>query len=177
LRAAARCIVASGAAAVTMHEVAEEAGVSKGLIHYHFHDKETLLARVVEWIASNLVARELTALAESSPRAAIDDLWNWVSSEIERGHIRVLLELAEWRSTLVQNAVRHAAAARREATTTSVDHLFTLLGLRPRIPPPLLADVVTAFVDGLIISATLHPDQNVRAAFDVFWLSMLGLSE
>jgi hypothetical protein len=78
---------------------------------------------------------------------------------------------------LVQNAVRHAAAARREATTTSVDHLFTLLGLRPRIPPPLLADVVTAFVDGLIISATLHPDQNVRAAFDVFWLSMLGLSE
>jgi len=39
LRAAIRCIVTSGAAALTMHEVSEEAGVSKGLIHYHFHDK------------------------------------------------------------------------------------------------------------------------------------------
>jgi AcrR family transcriptional regulator len=47
LRAAIRRIVASGAAALTMHEVSEEAGVSKGLIHYHFHDKETLLARMV----------------------------------------------------------------------------------------------------------------------------------
>ena len=177
LRAAARCIVASGAASLTMHEVAEEAGVSKGLIHYHFHDKETLLARVVEWMSSNLVARELTALAASSPRAAIDDLWSWLSGEIERGHVRVLLELAEWRGTLVRNAVRQAAAARRDASSTSVEHLFALLGLRPRIPPPLLAEVVTAFSDGLVISAALQPEQNIRAAFDVFWLSMLSLTE
>src|SRR5919199_673237 len=75
LRAAARAIVERGAAAVSMHDVAEEAGVSKGLIHYHFHDKETLLARLVEWMTRNLVAREEGAIAESQPRHAIDDLW------------------------------------------------------------------------------------------------------
>src|SRR6476661_7614582 len=96
LRAAIRCIVTSGAAALTMHEVAEEAGVSKGLIHYHFHDKETLLARVVEWMTRNLVARERAALAESTPRHAIDDLWAWLSAELERGHVRVLMELTQW---------------------------------------------------------------------------------
>ena len=108
LRAAIRRIVTSGAAALTMHEVSEEAGVSKGLIHYHFHDKETLLARMVEWMTRSLVARERAALAESIPRHAIDDLWKWLESELERGQIRVLLELAEWRgrSCRARSAIR-----------------------------------------------------------------------
>ena len=90
LRATARVIVERGATALTMSDVAEDAGVSKGLIHYHFHDKETLLARLAEWMTRNLVARERAALAESTPRHAIDDLWGWLEGELERGHIRPL---------------------------------------------------------------------------------------
>src|ERR671936_2303601 len=115
LRATARSIVVRGAVALTMSDVAEEAGVSKGLIHYHFHDKETLLARLVEWITRNLVERERAALAASNPRHAIDDLWAWLSGELERGHVRVLLELAQWRGPLVRGAVRASAKARRAA--------------------------------------------------------------
>ena len=177
LRAAVRRIVASSAAALTMHEVAEEAQVSKGLIHYHFHDKETLLARMVEWMTRNLVERERAALAQSTPRHAIDDLWAWLSGELERGHVRVLLELAQWRGPLVRNAVRASAKARRAAAEVSVDQLFSLLALRPRIPPALLADVVLAFVDGLAVATGIDPELNARAAFDVFWLSLLGLAE
>src|ERR687885_690661 len=58
LRATGRTIVDRGAVALTMHDVAEEAGVSKGLIHYHFHDKETLLARLAEWMTRNRAARD-----------------------------------------------------------------------------------------------------------------------
>ncbi len=177
LRAAIRRIVTSGAAALTMHEVSEEAGVSKGLIHYHFHDKETLLARMVEWMTRSLVGRERAALAESIPRHAIDDLWKWLESELERGQIRVLLELAEWRGPLVQSAIRDSAIARRDASTASIEHLFSLLGLRPRIPAPLLADVVVAFIDGLAIAIGINREKNARAAFDVFWLSLLSLTE
>lgn len=177
LRAAVRCVVASGAAALTMHEVAEEAGVSKGLIHYHFHDKETLLARVVEWMTRNLVARERAALAESTPRHAIDDLWGWLSGELERGHVRVLLELAQWRGPLVQRAVHASNLERREAAAASIDHLYSLLALRPRIPPGLLADVVVPFIDGLAAAVAIDPAFNARAAFDVFWLSLLSLTE
>jgi AcrR family transcriptional regulator len=169
--------VTSGAAALTMHEVSEEAGVSKGLIHYHFHDKETLLARMVEWMTRHLVARERAALAESIPRHAIDDLWKWLEAELERGQIRVLLELAEWRGPLVQSAIRESANARRDASAASIDQLFSLLGLRPRIPAPLLADVVVAFIDGLAIAIGIDREKNARAAFDVFWLSLLSLTE
>lgn len=177
LRAAVRCIVASGAAALTMHDVAEEAEVSKGLIHYHFHDKDTLLARVVEWMTQHLVARERAALEASTPRHAIDDLWTWLSAELERGHVRVLLELAQWRNPLVRRAIHEANLARRAATAASIERLFSLLALRPRIPAPLLADVVVPFVDGLAMTMGIDPEFNPRAAFDVFWLSVLTLSD
>jgi hypothetical protein len=125
----------------------------------------------------NLVERERAALAQSTPRHAIDDLWAWLSGELERGHVRVLLELAQWRGPLVRNAVRASAKARRAAAEMSVDQLFSLLALRPRIPPALLADVVLAFVDGLAVATGIDPELNSRAAFDVFWLSLLGLAE
>ena len=43
LDAAIASLVSAGAGALAMHEVAERAGVSKGLIHYHFRDKDALL--------------------------------------------------------------------------------------------------------------------------------------
>lgn len=177
LRAAVRCIVASGAAALTMHDVAEEAEVSKGLIHYHFHDKDTLLARVVEWMTQHLVARERAALEALTPRHAIDDLWTWLSAELERGHVRVLLELAQWHNPLVRRAIHGASLARREATASSIERLFSLLALRPRIPAPLLADVVVPFVDGLAMTMGIDPEFNPRPAFNVFWLSLLTLTD
>ncbi|HET7622936.1 MAG TPA: helix-turn-helix domain-containing protein [Gemmatimonadaceae bacterium] len=177
LRAAVRCIVASGASALTMHDVAEEAGVSKGLIHYHFHDKETLLARVVEWMTRNLVARERAALAESTPRHAIDDLWAWLSAELERGHVRVLMELTQWRGALVNRAIHVSNLERRDASAASIEQLFSLLTLRPRVPAGLLADVVVPFIDGLAVATGIDSEFNARASFDVFWLSLLNLTE
>lgn len=161
---------------MTMHEVAEEAGVSKGLIHYHFHDKETLLARVLEWLTRAVTARERGALTNSAPRSAVDDLWAWLSGELDRGHIRVLLELTEWREPLVQRAARESARDRRGTAAESTELLFSLLGLKARIPISLLADVVVAFVDGVAIGSA-DPDFNSRAAFDVFWLAVLSLAE
>lgn len=160
-----------------MHDVADEAGVSKGLIHYHFHDKDTLLARTVEWMVHQLVTHERAVMADSVPRRAIDDLWEWLAAELERGYVRVLMELSEWRSPIVREAVRSAAAARRDAAAASVEQLFSLLGLRPRLPAPLLADVVVAFIDGLAMSTGLDDERNARAAFDVFWLALLSLAE
>lgn len=160
-----------------MSDVAEEAAVSKGLIHYHFHDKETLLARVVEWMTRGIVERERQALASSTARTAIDDLWAWLAGELERGHLRVLVELTDWREELVRREVRAAVAVRRDATIASTTRLFALLGLTPRVPVELIADSVLAFRDGLAIAAARDGDSNPRAAFDVFWLAMLSLAD
>ena len=177
LQATAHTIAERGAGALTMSDVAEEAGVSKGLIHYHFHDKETLLARVVEWMTRQLVDRERAALTHSTGRTAIDDVWTWLASELERGHMRVLIELSEWREDLVQREIEMAMRLRREATAETTARLFDLLSLTPRVPMDLLSETVVAFRDGLVISAARDSESNPRAAFDVFWLALLCLAD
>lgn len=177
LKAAATRLAVSGASAMTMQEVAEEAGVSKGLIHYHFHDKDTLLVRLVMWIAEGLVRRERAALATSTPHGAIDDLWRWLDAELARGHVRALVELAGWRSGNVRSATADAMRLRRMAATASGERLFALLALRSRVPSVLLGDLLVTFVDGLAASPAGVGGEDARAAFDVLWLALLGLAE
>ena len=177
LRATARGLVERGAASLSMQEVADTAGVSKGLIHYHYHDKAALLVRVITWMTEGLVAREAEALDDVEAATAVDTLWQWLDGEIRRGDIRAVLGLAYDPAPGVREAVREAAARRREVASHTVDALFAALGLRPRIPVPLLADVLVAFVDGLAFQATITPDADRRVAFDVFWLALLSLAE
>jgi AcrR family transcriptional regulator len=47
LRAARRVLGRKGYAGATINEVAREAGVSRGLLHYYFKSKEDMLARVI----------------------------------------------------------------------------------------------------------------------------------
>ena len=177
LKAAATRLSLSGASALTLHEVAEEAGVSKALIHYHFQDKDTLLARLVEWMADGLVRRERGALATSTPVGAIDDLWRWLEGELARGHVRALVELAAWRGARVRAAAGDAMRLRRAASAASAERLYTLLALRPRVPTVLVGDLLVTFVDGLAAAPEGDGKADSRGAFDVLWLALLGLAE
>lgn len=177
LQATARRLTAAGAVNLSLQDVANDAGVSKGLIHYHFHDKTTLLARLVEWLTDDLVRRERGALAGTTRQTVIDALWKWLEAELERGHIRVLVELSQYDAPAVREAIRDSARARRQAATGTIESLFSVLGLRPRLPHPLLADVAVTFLDGLAIDTGLAADGPRRIPFDVFWLSLLSLAE
>jgi AcrR family transcriptional regulator len=177
LEATSACIIQKGAADVSLQDVAEAAGVSKALIHYHFHDKGELLARLVEWLRAGLVARQATALTDVSASAALDALWQWLSDELERGDLRALLDLALVQGESVQAAVRITATARRDAAAAVTTQLFEALGLRPRVPSVLIADAFMAFVDGLALDRVVEPERNARISFDVFWLAMLGLTD
>ena len=177
LDAVARRIVTGGAAALSMQDIAQEAGVSKGLIHYHFRDKDTLLAHLVDWITEGLVGRERAALAAVTPQTAVDALWGWLEGELERGHIRLLVELAQSPSDMVHQASARSAQRRREAATATIETVFGALALHPRIAASLLAEVVVAFTDGLATRAALMLPAPPRIAFDVLWLSLLSLAE
>ena len=177
LEATSACIVQKGAADVSLQDVAEAAGVSKALIHYHFHDNGELLARLVEWLHAGLIARQSTALSGVSASAALDALWQWMSDELERGDLRALLDLTLVQGEAVQAAVRVTAGARRDTAASVVGALFDALGLRPRVPAPLIADAFIAFMDGLALDRVVEPTRNARISFDVFWLAMLGLTD
>ena len=77
-----------------MGEVASAAGVSKALVLYHFHDKDTLLRALVEEVGRTTLERTRAAIATSGREHALDEYWAWLASELARGDIRVLVSLA-----------------------------------------------------------------------------------
>ena len=177
LRAAAVRLSELGAAELSLQEVATTAGVSKALIHYHYRDKESLLEQLALWATAGSVDRERQALDGSTAGDAVDSLWRWLDEELRGGHLRLLVELGQYRAPRVRAAVAEGVRMRRDAAMRTIQRLFDLLELRPRVPVELLAGVVVAFIDGLASRPAVEGADDARVTFDVFWLSLLSLAE
>lgn len=177
LRAAAESIAERGTAGVSMLDVAKAAGVSKALIHYHFADRTALLARLVDTLTVAVVDRESTALDGATGPSAVDALWGWVARELAIGDVRALVDLAAVPDEPVRAATQRSARRRREMAAHTIDHLFAALGLKPRVPVELMAEVTVATLDGLAVASVTDPARDTRVAFDVLWLALLSLAE
>jgi len=159
-----------------MAAIASEGGMSKALLHYHFADRERLLAEVVRQLGGRIVGRERAAMDTARGSDAVDALWEWLADELSRGELRVLLELATQREPELRAAADAVALARARAAAETVAQLFAGLGLTPRMPAALLGGASMAFIDGLAIGAP-SPGRDSRASFDLFWLALLSLAE
>jgi AcrR family transcriptional regulator len=175
--AGVHCVAREGVTGASMAAIAREAGVSKALLHYHYHDRATLLAEVVERIGERAVSREAAALEANGGAAGLDALWRWLEVELRLGELAALAELALARESRVRAAARAVANDRRHRAASSVDQLFAELGLTPRVPPALMADAIVAFVDGLALDAAVGSPRDPRVSFDVFWLALLGVAD
>ena len=165
-----------GPAEVSIGNVAAAAGVSKALVHYHFRDKDSLLQALVEDVGLAAIERATVAMTDEAAHA-LDAYWTWLEQELRTGDLRILLSLAESDSARVRAASRRIVDQRREVTAEHVAQIFSRLGLNPRVPAPIVAETVVAFIDGLAASNALDPDRNPRPAFDVLWLALLTLAE
>ena len=175
--AGARCIAREGVAGASMAAIAVEAGVSKALLHYHYHDRSRLLAEIVERIGMRTIERERIAIDESDRMGGLDALWQWLEGELHRGELAALAELALAREAPVRRATRAAATERRRSAARTIERLFTELDLTPRVPAPLMADAAVAFIDGLALDVANGSAREPRVSYDIFWLALLGLTE
>jgi AcrR family transcriptional regulator len=175
--AGVRCIARDGVAAASMAAIAIEAGVSKALLHYHYHDRSRLLAEIVEQIGVRTIERERTAIDESHRLGGLDALWQWLEGELGRGELAALAELALARETPVRRATRAVATERRRSVARTIERLFAELDLAPRVPPPLMAEAAVAFIDGLALDVANGSAREPRVSYDIFWLALLGLTE
>jgi AcrR family transcriptional regulator len=170
--AGARCIAREGVAGASMAAIAVEAGVSKALLHYHYHDRSRLLAEIVERIGMRTIERERIAIDESDRMGGLDALWQWLEGELHRGEIAALA-----REAPVRRATRATATERRRSAARTIERLFTELDLTPRVPAPLMADAAVAFIDGLALDVANGSAREPRVSYDIFWLALLGLTE
>ena len=175
--AAARALAGRGGVAnISMGDVAIAAGVSKALIHYHFHDKSSLLRALVEDLGARIAARA-SLRVEAGDTHVLDALWSWLEAELQAGDVRVLISLGESEDEAVRAATQRVARERRNAAVQHTALVFGHLGLRPRIGEELVAETLLSFIDGLAVRHALEPHRETRPAFDVLWLAFLTLAE
>jgi AcrR family transcriptional regulator len=183
--AGVRCITHEGLAGASMAAIALEAGVSKALLHYHYHDRAALLAEIVERIGTRLIARERAAMDHAGDATGdatgdvtgLDALWRWLEDELRRGELASVVELALVRDGVIRTASRAVANHRRLSATRTIERLFAQLDLTPRVPAALMADASVAFTDGVALDVSNGSLRDPRVSFDIFWLALLGLTE
>jgi AcrR family transcriptional regulator len=98
IRAAYRVMARKGVHRVPLQQIAVEAGVSKGLLIYHFQTKDGLVLAALEWVLESTEARIRERLAGSSdPAAAISTVVDavWIGPEANRDYFRFYLDGVE----------------------------------------------------------------------------------
>lgn len=155
LAAAAECLVRDGLARVRMASIARTAGVSSGLLHYHFDTKEQLFGEVLRY--SHAVSAELTqqAMADAgeSPAERLSSfLDRCLPSDDQRADEWLLWKelallcirdphLAEVRADLYQDLHATVAGVVREGLAAGV--------FATALDPRLVAQAAVALADGL----------------------------
>ncbi|MER7958219.1 TetR/AcrR family transcriptional regulator [Streptomyces sp. NPDC096030] len=153
LEAAARVIARRGVRGLRVEELAEEAGVSTGLIYYHFKDRTGILRHTLEFI-NDRAERYTTAQApDAEPLTPREELEEVLLLELQdTPEVREnSTAWGELRASAVFDPVLREDLAR--ATLVWVQEVAALLGqVRPLVPAATLAaaaERLTALLEGL----------------------------
>ena len=162
--AATRVLARKGYARTSLNEIAREAGMSKGAVHYHFSTKEALVSKVLE--SATEVVAERTRLAweggGNDPfealRASVRELWAVRTSRSDE--VAVVSDLLA--QALHDDALRPQLAGYYAfAAAQTTEHLVTVLasyGLQPKVSPALVPRLLLGLLDGLVMQVFVDPD-------------------
>lgn len=162
--AATRVIARKGYARTSLNDIAREAGMSKGAVHYHFPSKEVLVAKVLETACDAVAERTKDAWQRGGQdpfealRASVRELWAVRTSRSDE--VAVVADLLA--QALHDESLRpQLAGYYRFASAQTTQHLVTVLasfGLRPKVSPELVPRLLLGLLDGLVMQVFVEPD-------------------
>ncbi len=174
VEAAISLLCTDGVGGVSVQRVADAAGVSKGLVHYHFRDKDALLCACAEALVTDLIARDEVARQGGSAATALEALWMSVWSSLADGRRRALMALCAESPPGVREVLAALTNDRHAAADAVLATLENVLDWTPRVPRGTLAAAYVALVDGLALDAAVRPAAEQRRAYDAFWFAVLS---
>ncbi len=161
--AAIRVLARQGYAKTSLLEIAKEAGMSKGALHYHYPTKEALIHAVLETACNVVQAR--TVQAWSPPdnpfqalRKALAELWATRAERTDEALVVAdLLALSLYDESLRPKLAEFYELGAQQIREYLEENLISM-GLQPRIPLDLLPRIVIGLLDGLVMQAFVDPD-------------------
>jgi AcrR family transcriptional regulator len=163
VEAAMRVLARQGYARTSLMDIANEVGMSKGAVHYHFPTKEALMTTVLE-AACDAVAKHTLDVWTSSGnpdealRSSLRELWR-VRAELsnEAKVVADLLAQTLHDETLRPPLAQYYRFASSQVQAHLTEHLDTL-GLKPKIPADKVARLLHAMLDGLLMQKIVDPE-------------------
>lgn len=169
LAAAYRVATRKGLGGLTIRGVAAEAGLSHGLVHFHFRTKDAVLAALLEHA---LAAATPSALGEPAGATAAARLSDVVAREIERltgdaGRIRLLFDfwIAGGRNLRLRARMRSELEHYRDLYVPLTAEVIRAAPARFRgVTAQGLASLIVALVRGSAVQSVIDPDFEVEHA-------------
>jgi TetR/AcrR family transcriptional regulator, transcriptional repressor of bet genes len=167
IEAAIRCIANRGLSETTIATVAQEAGLSQGIINLHFQSKDRLLTETLRYLADeyrNAFAEAVT-LGESSPAAGLQAVVDLCFKRTICSREKLAVWFAFWGERRFRPTYRRICAARDNMHDDMVRVMCTRLceqGDYPDVEPALVADGLSALTDGLWLDLLVRPETMSR---------------
>ena len=147
LDAAFRRLVSEGYAALSVREIAKDAGVNHALINYHFRSKDQLVIDVLDAVNQRLLSRQASMYASEGGFAQ-----KWASArrfyqeDLDSGFVRLQAEL--WAASFSNAGLREKFLPRllawKKLVLGAVRGRCRIGGRRHQLPPPF-AQVIAWF--------------------------------
>jgi AcrR family transcriptional regulator len=171
LDAAFQRLAREGYAALSMREIARDAGVNHALINYHFRSKDQLVVAVLDQANRRLLERQRRMYAAP---AGLAQKWTearrFYESDLASGFVRVQAEL--WAASLADPRLREKFIPRIQAWKKIVgdavrDAVAMLQACGVNLPPPYDAVVIATWISqfwiGMEFSDLLGDKREQRA--------------
>lgn len=166
LKAAYRVAARERLTGLTAQAVAAEAGVSKGLVFFHFGNRDALLVSLLTWLLDiTLVAPEMAELLEGQTPAermlsAIRRDVEWLPRQRDRVELFFDFWVMGTRHPEVQRAIRAALDRYRDAFRPLAEAVVEAEPERfGRVGAEGLAGVAAGFIEGCALQVVMDPDR------------------
>ncbi|MGW0498833.1 TetR/AcrR family transcriptional regulator [Streptomyces sp. NPDC003007] len=166
--AAIRAMARDGVPRTTTRSIAAEAGVSLSVVHYCFDSKQQL----IEYVITTITGHDVTVVKEAiRPRNTLEDTvragfqayWDHVRAHPDEHMLTYELTQYALRQPGFEHLARRQYELYAEAYTELIDQLRQSMGLRLRVPVPVLARYLAAMTDGLTLNFLVLGDESAWA--------------
>ncbi|MER7477686.1 TetR/AcrR family transcriptional regulator [Streptomyces sp. NPDC126510] len=166
--AAIRAMARDGVPRTTTRSIAAEAGVSLSVFHYCFDSKQQLIESVITTITGHYVTVVKDAIRprdtlEETVRAGFQAYWDHVRAHPDEHMLTYELTQYALRQPGFEHLARRQYELYAECYTELIEQLRQSMGLRLRVPVPVLARYLAAMTDGLTLNYLVLGDDSAWA--------------